>query len=230
MLLSAIYTENYEVQRLQPLYMKMSQPFAKASRIVYIYNLIQESVMRIKIAIAALSAVGLASTAAAQVFVIGNGFSGECYQKTKSKYASFNDAEKTCTQAIREEAMTRTNRAATFVNRGVLRMRNGRYDQALSDYAEALQIDATLGAAHLNAGAAHIYKKDFGAALAPLNEAIRLNSTDIFAAYYNRAIARENTGDLPGAYADFQKSLELNPGWDLAQNQLKRFSVDDANG
>lgn len=186
--------------------------------------------MRIKFAITALSAIGLASTAAAQVFVIGNGFSGECYQKTKSKYASFNDAEKTCTQALREEAMTRPNRAATYVNRGVLRMRNGRYDQALRDYAEALQVDASLGAAHLNAGAAHIYKKDFSSALQPLNEAIRLNSTDLFAAYYNRAIARENTGDVAGAYDDFQKSLELKPGWDLAQNQLKRFSITDANG
>lgn len=186
--------------------------------------------MNYKFGIAALAASLLIGSASSQVFVIGNGFSGECYQKTKSTYASFRDADETCTRALREEAMTKTNRAATYVNRGVLRMRDGQYDAALADYAEALTLDGSLGAAHLNAGAAHIYKKDFASALPSLNEAIRLNSKDIFAAYYNRAIARENIGDVPGAYADFQKSLELKPDWELAENQLRRFSVQDSNG
>ena len=60
-----------------------------------------------------------------------------------------------------------------------------------------------------------------------LNRAIELDTNDLFAAYYNRAIARENTGDVPGAYYDFQRSLELKPGWDLAQRQLSRFEVQE---
>jgi tetratricopeptide (TPR) repeat protein len=187
-------------------------------------------VMKFKFSAIVLASAALLGTASAQVFVIGNGFSGECYQKTKSSFASFRDADETCTRALREEPMTRPNRAATYVNRGVLRMRNGQYDAALTDYSEALKLDSSLGAAHLNAGAAHIYKKDFTSALPALNEAIRLGSKDIFAAYYNRAIARENTGDLPGAFADFQKSLELKPEWDLAEKQLSRFTVVDSNG
>ena len=99
------------------------------------------------------------------------------------------------------------------------------YDEALADYAKAIEIDGELGAAYLNEGAAHIYRKDFESALAPLDRAIELDTTDIFAAYYNRAIARENTGDVPGAYYDFQKALELNPGWELAERQLNRFEV-----
>ncbi|MEL6758513.1 MAG: tetratricopeptide repeat protein, partial [Pseudomonadota bacterium] len=94
---------------------------------------------------------------------------------------------------------------------------------------DAIKLQPELGAAYLNKGAAMIYQKDFQGAIAPLDRAIDLESADLFAAYYNRAIARENTGDVAGAYADFQKSLALKPGWELAQNQLSRFSVEEAS-
>lgn len=176
----------------------------------------------------AITLIGL--PASAQVFVIGNGLGTECYEKTARQSSNFIDAETTCTRALREETMNRSNRAKTYTNRGVLRMRAGRYDQSLNDYAEAIKLSPQLGAAWLNQGAALIYKKDFGAAIAPLTRAIELNSQDIFAAYYNRAIARERTGDVEGAYADFQRSLELRPGWKLAQDQLSRFVVTETAG
>lgn len=180
--------------------------------------------------IATAAICSLAFPATAQVFVIGSGLGSDCYKKTARATYSFIDAETTCTRALREETMNRENRAKTYTNRGVLRMRAGRYDQALEDYAEAIRLRPELGAAWLNQGAALIYKKDFGAAITPLNKAIELNSTDLFAAYYNRAIARENTGDVEGAYADFKKSLELRPEWDLAERQLTRFVVTETAG
>lgn len=172
----------------------------------------------------------LAPTTFAQVFVIGTGLGGECYQQTQRNYTSYTTAERTCTRAIREETMTRPNRAATYVNRGVLRMRNGDYDSAIADYAEAVRLQPELGAAYLNQGAALIYKKEFGAAIGPLDKAIELNSSDLFAAYYNRGIAREHSGDVNGAYQDFLTALELKPDWDLAQYQLNRFSVETVGG
>ncbi|MFN3211543.1 MAG: tetratricopeptide repeat protein [Henriciella sp.] len=184
--------------------------------------------MRLKLIVAAAAMALAAETASAQVFVIGKGLGGECYQKTKDRYSSFRASDEICTRALREQAMTRKNRAATYVNRGVLRMREGKYEQALADYADAVELMPNLGAAYLNEGAAHIYRKDFQLAIAPLDHAIALESPDLFAAYYNRAIARENSGDVAGAYYDFQKSLELKPGWELAERQLTRFSVDSA--
>lgn len=179
-----------------------------------------------------LTAVGalMAASASAQVFVIGNGLGGECYQKTKQAYHSFRQAEETCTRALREETMTRANRAATFVNRGVLRMRHGDYAEAVADYQKALDLEENLGAAYLNRGAALIYQKQFAEAVPDLDRAIALQSADLFAAYYNRAIARENSGDVDGAYYDFQKALELKPGWQLAEQQLSRFSLAPING
>lgn len=181
-------------------------------------------------AIAIVAGLLLSPTAFAQVFVIGTGLGGECYQQTQLKYGSFTQGERACTRAIREESMTRGNKAATYVNRGILRMRNGQYDKAIEDYVQAIKTKPTLGAAYLNQGAAHIYKRDFAAAITPLDTAIQLETSDIFAAYYNRAIARENTGDLPGAYADFTKSLELKPDWELAELQLSRFIIDSSDG
>lgn len=185
--------------------------------------------MKLKLMIAATAAALLAETISAQVFVIGNGLGGECYQKTKNRYSSYRNAEEICTRALREQTMTKGNRAATHVNRGVLRMREGNYEESLADYADALELKPDMGAAYLNAGAAHIYKKDFETALVSLNRAIELESPDLFAAHYNRAIAREHTGDIAGAYDDFVKALELRPEWDLAERQLTRFTVEDAS-
>jgi len=165
--------------------------------------------MQFKFMIAGLAAALASSGASPQVFVIGNGLGGECYQKTKSAYSSFRQAEETCTRALREQAMTRANRAATYVNRGVLRMREGQHDKAVLDYNDALKLEPGLGAAFLNKGAAFIHQRDFSSAIPTLDQAIAFESQDLFAAYYNRAIAKENTGDVTGAYYDFQKALEL---------------------
>ncbi|MEL8056632.1 MAG: tetratricopeptide repeat protein [Pseudomonadota bacterium] len=186
--------------------------------------------MSFRFAGAAAALVALSLPAAAQVFVIGNGLGSDCYSKTARNVSNFIDAETTCTRALREESMNRENRAKTYTNRGVLRMRAGRYDQALGDYSEAIRLRPELGEAYLNQGAAYIYKDEFGTALQSLNKAIELETNDMFAAYYNRGIAKENTGDVEGAYYDFKKSLELKPEWSLAQRQLTRFTLTPTNG
>lgn len=178
-----------------------------------------------RILLCSLACLVCAATASAQVFVVGSGLARDCFDQVKSGNYSFRSADETCSRALREETLTRENRAATYVNRGVIRMREGDYDRALADYSSAIDILPGLGAAYLNEGAAHIYTRNFDEALVALNRAIELETNDIFAAYFNRAIARENTGDVPGAYFDFQKALELRPGWELAQRQLSRFEV-----
>lgn len=173
----------------------------------------------------AAAAALLAPSAASQVFVIGGGLAHDCFLSAKSGDMS-KRTEDLCTRAIQTETLSRSNRAATFTNRGIVRMRNGDYDGALSDYAAAEKLNDQEGAVYLNRGAALIYQKNFSDALAPLDRAIELETQDIYAAYYNRAIARENTGDVEGAYFDFKKALELKPEWRLAELQLSRFSVN----
>ncbi len=173
----------------------------------------------------AAAAATLAPIAGAQVTVIGGGIARDCYEAVKFNLGRPADAEALCTRAIQLEALNVQNKAATFTNRGVLRMRQGDYDAALADYAAAKKMQPDTGATWLNEGAAFIFKKDFNSALVSLEKAIELNSEDLYAAYYNRAIARENTGDVQGAYYDFVKSKELNPEFEATDRQLARFTV-----
>lgn len=168
-----------------------------------------------------------AGIASAQAIVIGGGLAKDCYESTARNASNFVSTERICTRALEEETMTLSNRAATYVNRGILRMRNGQIDAALADYDRALSLNESLGAAYLNRGAALIIADDFAAALEALNQAIELGAQDLHAAYYNRAIAREQSGDVTGAYYDFLEAKELNPEWDLVDRQLSRFSVSN---
>lgn len=177
---------------------------------------------------ALIIAIGLAASASmatAQVTVIGGGIARDCYEAVKYGLEKPANAEEICTRAIQLEALNLSNKAATYTNRGVLRMRQGNYEAALEDYAVSKKIRPEIGATWLNEGAAHIFKQDFVTALASLEKAIELNSEDLYAAYYNRAIAKENTGDIQGAYYDFVKSKELNPEFPQTDTQLARFTV-----
>lgn len=168
---------------------------------------------------------GFALPAAGQAIVIGGGLAKDCYESVEAGTGQTRQVEQTCTRALTEETMTRANRAATYVNRGIVRMRDGRHDAALSDYDRALRIEPELGAAYLNRGAALIHQKRFEEALAALDRAIELETKELYAAHYNRAIARERTGDVEGAYSDFLKASELKPDWELVKRQLERFTV-----
>ena len=163
--------------------------------------------------------------ASAQVAILGSGVSKDCYEAAKYQRVSAREGEDICTKALEAELMNITNKAATYTNRGVLRMRSGRLEAALSDYDIAKQMRPEEGATYLNEGAAHILRKDYTSALVSLDKAIQLNSHDLYAAFYNRAIAKENTGDIQGAYFDFKMADELNPESDLARKQMSRFEI-----
>lgn len=179
--------------------------------------------LRALVLAASLAASG--QFANAQMTVIGGGIARDCYEAVKFNLGRTSDAEELCTRALEYEALNLSNKAATYTNRGVLRMRQGDYDAALSDYASAKRIKPGTGATWLNEGAAYIHKKDYNSALVSLEKAIELNSEDLYAAYYNRAIARENTGDVEGAYYDFVKAKELNPEFAATDRQIGRFTV-----
>lgn len=169
--------------------------------------------------------VALTPAAVAQVTVIGGGMAKECYEAAKYGLMSGPAAETLCSRALEQEALNISNRAATFTNRGVLRMRQGKLDAALSDYASSKRISPNSGPTWLNEGAAYILKQDYNSAMVSLDRAIELESSDLFAAYYNRALARERTGDVEGAYYDLVKSKELNPDYTATDDQLARFTV-----
>ncbi len=178
-----------------------------------------------RLSLLSAACVSLAIPAWGQAVIIGGGLAKDCFMKVQAQSSRFVDVERTCTRALESETMTRANRAATYVNRGIIRMRAGNHDSALIDYERAINLEAELGPAYLNRGAALILKGDYASALTALDRSINLETNDLHAAHYNRALARERTGDVTGAYYDFKAASELKPDWQLPLRQLERFTV-----
>jgi tetratricopeptide (TPR) repeat protein len=181
--------------------------------------------MKWLIAGAALASIlALSNAANAAVTVIGGGLAEACSNaaitgKSDRKF------EELCTRAIDEEALTSRDRAGTYVNRGVLKLRRANYDAAILDFDQALRLKPDMGEGYVNRGAAAIGQHRYPDGLADLNKAIALGVDEPAKAYYNRALAYEGLEDAKAAYFDYQKAIELSPDWSAPREQLVRFKV-----
>jgi tetratricopeptide (TPR) repeat protein len=77
----------------------------------------------------------------------------------------------------------------------------------------------------VNLGDAYLRLERWSDAEAAFTQGIALEPAAPHRAYFGRAIAREEAGDLEGAYADYSKAAELAPEWDLPRRELARFTV-----
>ena len=130
-----------------------------------------------------------------------------------------------CTRALAEEAMTPRDRAATHVNRGILLMRRRSFQEARQDFEQAMAQQPELGEAFANRGSVLLVDGRFQDALKDFDRALALGVTEPERTYFNRAVAREWLDDFKGAYLDYRKAAQLNPGWPTPREQLVRFTV-----
>jgi tetratricopeptide (TPR) repeat protein len=173
---------------------------------------------------AVASILTLSNAANAAVTVIGGGLAEACSNaaitgKSDRKF------EELCTRAIDEEALTSRDRAGTYVNRGVLKLRRANYDAAILDFDQALRLKPDMGEGYVNRGAAAIGMHRYPESLVDLNKGIALGVDEPAKAYYNRAMAYEGLEDAKAAYFDYQKAVELSPDWSAPREQLVRFKV-----
>ena len=174
---------------------------------------------------AALTATLAFSNAAnAAVTVIGGGLAEACSNaaitgKSDRKF------ETLCTKALDEEALTTRDRAGTYVNRGVMKLRRASYDAAVLDFNQAVRLKPDMGEGYVNRGAAAIGMHRYPESLVDLNKGIELGVDEPAKAYYNRALAYEGLEDAKSAYFDYQKAIELSPDWAAPKEQLVRFKV-----
>ncbi|WP_374470395.1 tetratricopeptide repeat protein [Phenylobacterium sp.] len=174
---------------------------------------------------AALVAVGLAGEARGEaVTVIGGGMAEACSKAALDGEADLR-FEKLCSQALETELLSPRDRAGTYVNRGVMKLRRMSWDTAIADFNQAIRIQPDLGEAYVNRGAAAIGGRRYADSLADLNRGLELGVDEPAKAYYNRALAHEGLDDPKSAYFDYQKAIELSPEWGLPREQLTRFTV-----
>ena len=151
--------------------------------------------------------------------VLGDGAPHGCYEAAQFN-GSPRDGIAACSAAIDSNALTLADRAATFVNRGILKIRIADFSGALEDYDAGLILNPDLAEAYVDRGAALIMIKRYGDAIADLSKGISLGTQDMHVAYYDRGIVRERKGDLVGACADYRQALALKPDFALASVQL----------
>lgn len=174
----------------------------------------------------ALAAMVLAVSpgARAAVTVLGNGAAHGCFESAEFG-GNTTDGLSTCNFAIEQATLTVRDRAATFINRGILRARTDDTDGALADYNRGLQMDPALAEGYVDRGTVMIELRRYDDAIAEIDKGISLGTNRPQIAYYDRGIADEALGNIRAAYMDYKKATEIQPDFTLATEQLSRFRV-----
>ena len=127
-----------------------------------------------------------------------------------------------CDAALENAELQQSDRAVTFVNRGILKNRAGDWAQAIPDFNAALEINESLGEAYLNRGNSHFLMDNDEEALADYKMAISVGVEQVFAAWYNIGLVHEHRDEKEEAIAAFEKALEANADFLLAMEKLGR--------
>jgi tetratricopeptide (TPR) repeat protein len=182
--------------------------------------------MRMKIGAAvAASCVLLSPTmAGASTIVMGSSYAHDCSVQV-IRGLSDNETLLMCSTALDVDPLTAPDRAKTLVNRGVLQLRRDNLTDAMSDLDRAEKIGPDLAEIYVNRGVALIRRKQYVQAIPQLDRGISMGADELEKAYYDRGIAKEESGDIKGAYFDYVKASALKPDWDAPKKELTRFVV-----
>jgi tetratricopeptide (TPR) repeat protein len=177
----------------------------------------------------AAAAAAFAAPAAAGVLVIGNSDARLCYEAADSQLVAQLRDIRRCDEALLRENLSRYERVATHVNRGILRLRRGQIDEAIADFDQAIALDPEQPEAYLNKGSALIRRHNPQEALTLFTVALDRGTSRPAIAHYGRAVANEALGNLAAAYRDYRRASELDPDWAEPRNELARFRVVEQN-
>jgi len=166
----------------------------------------------------------LSTPASGEVILSGNPQAQACQEA--AKFGDFNNTGiEECTLALGSPLMSDHDLAATYTDRGAIRMQHKQYALAIADFDAALKRDPNIANAYVDRGGALIALKRYAEAVADIDHGLSLNPDQPEKAYYNRAIADERLKDLKSAYDDYLKASQLKPDWAPPKAELARFNV-----
>lgn len=171
----------------------------------------------------ALTLALIPSSSGAQVMTVTGSAGQSCYHSALDKRHDL-QAIADCTAAL-DQAMTGSDRAGTFVNRGILYMLAGQQDLALRDYNAAIALDPTQAEAWLNEAVTMVNSGKGSTAIDLADHSLRLRTQKPALAYYVRGLGHEEEGQSVAAYEDLRKAAALDPKWNEPTEQLKRYHV-----
>lgn len=130
----------------------------------------------------------------------------------------------TCNKAVKLVSFA-ADRAAALSNRSVLNFVRADYQAAIADSDAALKLDDRLVQAMVNRGSSYMKLRRPAEAEANFTAALNHSPAHAEKIHFNRAMAREDHGDVNGAYADYAAAAKLAPQWELPRQQMMRFTI-----
>jgi tetratricopeptide (TPR) repeat protein len=158
------------------------------------------------------------------VITVGGPLSRICYESALT-HDDRRSALEGCTRALQEEGLAPRDRAATLVNRGIIKMYQGKDVDADADFDAALAMNRNLADAWLNKGFLRIRNGDGREALPLLQEGISRSPERQALAIFARGVAYEQMGEFTAAYKDLKRAHDLEPRWGLPREYLARYQV-----
>ncbi len=119
---------------------------------------------------------------------------------------------------------------ALWSNRGNSRVSQGKYDAALTDFAQAIKLAPDAIDPYLNRGAAYEGLEQYDKAIGEYNHVIELDPKDA-AAYNNRGNAEAAIGQWDTALGDYQKAALLAKDFAIARANIAmaEFELGDTD-
>jgi tetratricopeptide (TPR) repeat protein len=177
--------------------------------------------------LAAAAAAVVASPAVAQggVQVIGGSLARSCYLAALANSSPSPADFRACEAALTAGRTTESDLVATHVNRGILFLRSGRIEAAVADFDRATALDPDQPEAYLNRGSALLKRREAQAAVTMFDQALQKRTRRPELAYYARAVAHEELGNVRAAHGDYLRAAQLAPKWEAPRLELTRFRV-----
>ncbi|HEY0961244.1 MAG TPA: tetratricopeptide repeat protein [Pseudomonadales bacterium] len=130
-----------------------------------------------------------------------------------------------CNRALDGVHLTRRDRAATYVNRGILQSKLERYQEALNDYNEALKL-LELPQAWNGKGNLYYLAERYDEAIAAYERSLELELPMPHVAHYNLGLVYERLNDEAAAQRSYETALQLMPDWQPAADRLQQLQQD----
>jgi len=105
--------------------------------------------------------------------------------------------------------------AEEYNNRGLAYRRKGEYDQAISDFNKAVEINPKYAQSFFNRGVAYMGKGQYDQAISDYTKALEIDPRYEIA-YFARGVAYMNKGQYDQAISDLTKAIEINPRYGVA--------------